>query len=66
MTQPTQDKPQNPIHLVIMGVSGSGKTTLARIIGERTGQPVLEADDLHPAENLATLDRGEEIGRAHV
>lgn len=48
-----------PIHLVIMGVSGSGKTTLARILGERTGRPVLEADDLHPAENLAALGRGD-------
>ena len=64
MTQPTQDKPQTPIHLVIMGVSGSGKTTLARIIGERTCRPVLEADDLHPAENLATLDRGEVPSKA--
>ena len=48
-----------PIHLVVMGVSGSGKTTLARKLGERTGRPVLEADDLHPASNLAVLAKGE-------
>lgn len=47
-----------PLHIVVMGVSGSGKTTLARRIAEETGRPLLEADDLHPAENMAILQDG--------
>lgn len=50
--------PAQPLHIVVMGVSGSGKTTLARTIAERTGRPLLEADDLHPAENMAILHDG--------
>ncbi|RAV32776.1 gluconokinase [Corynebacterium heidelbergense] len=46
------------LHAVIMGVSGGGKTTLARQLGEQLHWPVLEADDLHPAENLAELQTG--------
>lgn len=46
------------VHIVIMGVSGSGKTTLARTIAKNTQRPVLEADDLHPAENMAILRDG--------
>lgn len=56
-----------PLHIVVMGVSGSGKTTLARTIAERTGRPLLEADDLHPAENLAILQDGKLPGeRARI
>ncbi|MBF4554099.1 gluconokinase [Corynebacterium suicordis] len=47
-----------PLHIVVMGVSGSGKTTLARRLAERTNRPLLEADDLHPADDLATLQDG--------
>lgn len=47
-----------PLHIIVMGVSGSGKTTLARRIAENTGRPLLEADDLHPAANMAILQDG--------
>ncbi|WP_043110124.1 gluconokinase [Paraoerskovia marina] len=45
-------------HLVLMGVAGSGKTTVAEILTERTGRPYAEADDFHPAENVAKMQAG--------
>jgi len=42
-------------HVVVMGVSGSGKTTVARLLAERSGRPFAEADDLHPAANIAKM-----------
>lgn len=47
-----------PLHIVVMGVSGSGKTTLARKLAEKTDRQLLEADDLHPASNMAILQDG--------
>lgn len=47
-----------PLHIVVMGVSGSGKTTLARRIAEKTGRPLLEADDLHPEESMVIVRDG--------
>ena len=43
---------------VIMGVAGSGKTTLGRLLAEQTGTRFIEADDLHPPENVAAMRRG--------
>ena len=45
-------------HLVVMGVSGSGKTTVATILANRLGWPYAEADDLHPAANVAKMAAG--------
>ncbi|KAA0917105.1 gluconokinase [Dietzia sp. ANT_WB102] len=45
-------------HIVVMGVSGAGKSTVARVIAERTGAPVLDADDLHPPTNRRKLSAG--------
>ena len=44
--------------VVVMGVSGSGKTTVARILADRLGWSFAEADDLHPAENVAKMTAG--------
>lgn len=41
-----------------MGVSGSGKSTIGTLLGQRTGSPFLDADDLHPAANLAKMRQG--------
>jgi gluconokinase len=41
-----------------MGVSGVGKTTVARLLAERLGVPYGEADDFHPAANLAKMSAG--------
>lgn len=45
-------------HLVLMGVAGSGKTTVAEILTTRTGWPYAEADDFHPASNVAKMRAG--------
>lgn len=45
-------------HVVVMGVAGSGKTTVAHILGERLGWVVAEADEFHPASNVAKMAAG--------
>ncbi|WP_069110267.1 gluconokinase, GntK/IdnK-type [Jiangella alba] len=41
-----------------MGVSGSGKTTVATRLADALGRPFAEADDLHPAANVAKMAAG--------
>ncbi len=41
-----------------MGVSGSGKTTVAEALVQRLGWPYAEADDFHPAANVARMRAG--------
>ena len=57
--------------LVVMGVSGSGKTSVGQALAERLGARFLDADALHPSDNvtkmsggtpLDDLDRGPWIG----
>ena len=45
-------------HLVIMGVAGSGKTTVAGLLAQRLGWPSAEADEFHPAANVAKMAAG--------
>ncbi|MFE9689458.1 gluconokinase [Micromonospora sp. NPDC005806] len=45
-------------HVVVMGVSGVGKTTVARRISELTGLRFAEADEFHPAANVAQMRAG--------
>ncbi|GAB7187563.1 gluconokinase [Kitasatospora sp. Ki12] len=52
------DLPQTPPTIVVMGVSGVGKTTLARLLADRLGLPFAEADDFHPAANIAKMSAG--------
>lgn len=44
--------------LVVMGVSGSGKSTIAALVAERAGATFIDADDLHPASNVAKMAAG--------
>ena len=44
--------------VVVMGVSGSGKTTVGRLLATRLAVPYAEADDFHPAENVAKMAAG--------
>ncbi len=44
-----------------MGVSSSGKSTVGRQLADRLGVPFAEADDFHPAENVAKMSRGEPL-----
>jgi len=48
-------------HLVVMGVAGSGKTTVAVLLAERLGRPYAEADEFHPAENIAKMAAGQPL-----
>jgi gluconokinase len=45
----------SPSVLVVMGVSGSGKTTVAALLAGRLGWDFEDADDLHPAANIAKM-----------
>ena len=47
-----------PTTLVVMGVSGSGKSTVGAALAQRLGVPFADADDLHPAANVAKMAAG--------
>lgn len=44
--------------VIVMGVSGVGKTTVAQALAARIGGRYIEADDLHPPENIAAMAEG--------
>ncbi len=44
--------------VVVMGVSGAGKTTIGRKLAARLDWPFIDADDYHPAENVAKMAGG--------
>jgi gluconokinase len=44
--------------VVLMGVTGSGKTTIGRLLAEQLGWKFLDADDFHPAANVAKMRTG--------
>lgn len=44
--------------IVVMGVSGSGKSTVGAALAQRLGVPFEDADDLHPAANIAKMSAG--------
>ena len=44
--------------LVVMGVSGSGKTTVGIALAAALGVPFRDADNLHPATNVAKMAAG--------
>ena|SRR5882757_11016012 len=50
--------PERPPVVVVMGVSGSGKSTVGGLLAERLGVPYAEADDFHPAANIAKMSAG--------
>jgi gluconokinase len=54
----------HPPVLVIMGVSGSGKSSVGRPLAARLGWTFQEGDDLHPAANIAKMERGEPLDDA--
>lgn len=47
--------------VVVMGVSAAGKSTVARALADRLGCPFVDADDLHPAANVAKMAAGEPL-----
>jgi gluconokinase len=44
--------------VVVMGVSGSGKSTVGKLLARELGWTFVEADDYHPAANIAKMRRG--------
>jgi gluconokinase len=44
--------------VLVMGVAGSGKTTVGKALAHSLGLPFCDADDLHPAENIAKMKAG--------
>lgn len=44
--------------VIIMGVSGCGKSTLGPLLAHRLGYPFLDADEFHPAANVAKMAAG--------
>src|SRR4051794_35266860 len=47
-----------PIAVVVMGVSGSGKSTVGAALAARLGVPFHDADEFHPAANVAKMSAG--------
>jgi gluconokinase len=46
---------------VVMGVSGSGKTTVGELVAARLGWRYAEADEFHPASNVAKMAAGQPL-----
>ncbi|MBM3394415.1 MAG: gluconokinase [Betaproteobacteria bacterium] len=44
--------------VVVMGVSGCGKTTVGAMLARRQGWQFIDADDHHPAANIAKMSQG--------
>lgn len=44
--------------VVLMGVSGSGKTTVGELLASSLGWSYFDADDFHPAANVAKMRSG--------
>jgi gluconokinase len=53
-----------PTMVVVMGVSGSGKTTVGRLLAAELGVDFAEADDFHPAANVAKMAAGHPLDDA--
>lgn len=47
-----------PLAIVVMGVSGSGKSSIGRALAAAANYDFVDADDLHPAANVAKMRGG--------
>ena len=47
--------------IVVMGVSGSGKSTVGAALAQRLRIPFADADDFHPAANVAKMSSGQAL-----
>ena len=52
------------LRVVVMGVSGCGKSTLGRALAAALATRFVDADDLHPAENIAKMAAGQPLDDA--
>ncbi len=51
----------SPSALIVMGVSGSGKTTVGERLASRLGWRYADADQFHPASNVAKMSAGQPL-----
>ena len=56
--------PAPPARVFLVGFMGSGKTTVGRALAAALGWPFVDADELHPAANVAKMARGEPLDDA--
>jgi carbohydrate kinase (thermoresistant glucokinase family) len=47
--------------VILMGVSGTGKTTVGALLAKAIGASLCDADELHPADNIAKMARREPL-----
>jgi len=47
--------------VVVMGVSGAGKTTIGEALARELGWRFLDADEYHPARNVAKMAAGQPL-----
>ena len=47
--------------VVVMGVAGVGKTTVGRLLARGLGAAFVDADDYHPAANVAKMHAGQPL-----
>ena len=53
-----ESRPHPRARVVVMGPSGSGKSVVGLALAQRLGLPFVDADDLHPAANVAKMVAG--------
>jgi carbohydrate kinase (thermoresistant glucokinase family) len=46
------------MNIVVMGVAGAGKSLVGAALAAELGMPFVDADDLHPAANVAKMRAG--------
>lgn len=44
-------------YILVMGVSGAGKSTIGKALAAKIGGRFIEADDLHPADNIVRMSK---------
>ena len=47
--------------IILMGVSGCGKSSVGEALSQALALPYRDGDDLHPAQNIAKMARGEPL-----
>jgi len=50
-----------PRVIIVMGVAGCGKTTIGELIAEKLGWQFSDADEFHPAANVAKMSAGQPL-----